>query len=338
MRKKQKGVCFFGGVVSSLVIVVYLLQGGISSLPGKSWKVSSLKFLSVCTNVSDPDFIKALHDSPCKQLGYSQGNQDCMLDTIFGHIGATNRYFVEYGFNTRSQCSASGPNTCKLWKDGWKGLLLDGENHNASINLHNHYLYGDNIENLLRQYNVPKHLDFLSSDMDSHDFFVLSSILKSYQPRVVTTEYNSNWPVEWTISQLDPSLSDKLWEISQNNFKFRECIWGASASALKGLMDMYGYLLIGVTPGLDLFWARKDVVACYNIPNFSYFVDHMDLGDLNHEKQSNHQYSDWLVDTSVWLSTGDLDKAQESARTQIRAMINSGNPIPCFGDLKPEIA
>ncbi|KAI8112067.1 hypothetical protein M9434_003391 [Picochlorum sp. BPE23] len=289
-----------------------------------------------CTSEKDPNFIRAMHDAPCNRLGYSQGNQDCMLDIIFDHIGRTNRYFVEYGFNTPKQCSGSGPNTCKLWRDGWMGLLLDGENHNASINLHNHYLYGDNIENLLREYNVPKNLDFLSSDMDSHDFFVLSSILRSYQPRVVTTEYNANWPLEWTISQLDPSLSDNLWEISRNSFKFRQCIWGASASALRGLMEKHDYVLIGVTPKLDLFWARKDLMGCYSIPDFSYFVDRMNLGNLLHQKQSNHDYSDWLIDTSVWLSSGDLDKAREAARTQIRAMIESKDPIPCFKDLKAE--
>ena len=327
----QKIVGFFAGG-TLLLILLYLIQGEKSSLPGRRSKSQPL-----CTKVSDRNFVKAMHDTPCKGMGYSQGNQDCMLDIIFDHIGRTNRYFVEYGFNTPSQCSGTGPNTCKLWKDGWRGLLLDGENSNSSINLHNHYLYGDNIENLLRLYSVPYTFDYLSSDMDSHDLFVVSSILKSYQPRVVTTEYNSNWPLEWTISQLDPSLSDALWEMSQNNFTFRQCIWGASASALRGLMEKHEYVLVGVTPMLDLFWAKKDTVACYSIPDFSFFVDQMNLGKLVHKKQSTLDYSDWLVDTSVWLSSGDLDTAREVARNKIGSMIDSGNPIPCFGDLKTDV-
>ena len=283
--------------------------------------------------VNNADFIVDLLDHPCAGLGFSQGNQDCMLDTIFDNLGTTEKYFVEYGFNTKHQCSGSGPNTCKLWKDGWTGLLLDGDNQNASINLHNHFLYQDNIVDILKQYNVPRDLDFLSSDMDSHDFFVLASILEHYQPRVVTTEYNANWPVEYTISQIDPSLSEDLWNISKENFNFRQCIWGASASAFRQLMERHGYVLIGVTPGLDLFWAKNNLLDCYNVPAFSSFVDTMNLGKLVHAKQSNTDYVDWLLDTGVWLETRNMSVAREAAGTAIASMIHSGAPLPCFEDL-----
>lgn len=286
-----------------------------------------------CTG-KNVDSIKTLHTSPCARLGYSQGNQDCMIDAIFDMIGITNHFFVEYGFNTPDQCSGSGPNTCKLSKDGWKGLLLDGENHNESINLHNHYLYRNNIVDILKKYKVPRDFDFLSSDMDSHDFFVLESILKDFRPRVVTTEYNSNWPIEWTISQADPSLFEDLWDLVKNEFKFRQCIWGASPSALNGLMQQYGYRLIGVTPSLDLFWARKDLLACYDVPDFAYFVERMALGELNHGAQKNSQYKDWLMDTNVWLETGNAEQARQAARDKISSMIQSGSPLPCFSNLR----
>jgi hypothetical protein len=143
--------------------------------------------------------------TPCLQQGYSQGNQDCQLDKIFEHIGTTNKYYVEYGFNTKEQCSGSGPNTCKLWKvHGWSGLLLDGDNENPEINLHAHYLFGTNAADVLKMYNVPEELDFLSGDMDSHDYFVMDNILTHYRPRVVTTEYNMNWPEHMTHSFSSP--------------------------------------------------------------------------------------------------------------------------------------
>lgn len=279
------------------------------------------------------NFISEMYDTPCAKLGYSEGNQDCMLDIIFGNLGTTNRYFVEYGFNTGQQCSASGPNTCKLWKDGWQGLLLDGSHENESINLHSHFLYEDNIQEIFQQYDVPRDFDFLSSDMDSHDFFVLSSILERYKPRVVTTEYNSNWPLEWTMSQIDPTMSETLWQMSKNSFRFRQCIWGASASALRQLMELHGYRLIGLTPMLDLFWARKELLTCFNVPQFSYFVEKMNLGKLHHERQSNLDYMDWLIDTDVWIATKNLEKARNAAKTKIASMIESGAPLPCFSDL-----
>ena len=79
-------------------------------------------------------------------------------------------------------------------------------------------------------YNVPEELDFLSGDMDSHDYFVMDNILTHFHPRVVTTEYNMNWPEHMTLSQIDP----QLFKSSQNltdSFAFAGCIWGASASS-----------------------------------------------------------------------------------------------------------
>ena len=205
-----------------------------------------------CTNIS-ANFLWEELRNPCKGMGYSQGAQDCQLDQIFYNIGTTNKYFVEYGFNTNTQCSGSGPNSCKLWKvHKWTGLLLDGVNENPEINLHAHYLYSTNAASILMQYTVPKELDFLSGDMDSHDYFVMDNILSHFHPRVVTTEYNANWPKDINLSQIDPQLS-----LSNYTWKFEGCIFGVSASALKYLMKGYGYELIGVVPGLDLIWGRK---------------------------------------------------------------------------------
>jgi hypothetical protein len=84
----------------------------------------------------------------------------------------------------------------------------------------------------------------------------MDNILTHFRPRVVTTEYNRNWPEDMTLSQIDPKLRKELTNASYT-FKFEECIWGASASALKSLMESYGYELIGVASALDLIWGRK---------------------------------------------------------------------------------
>ena len=225
--------------------------------------------------------------NPCLKEGYSQGTQACQLDKIFDHIGTTNKYYVEYGFNSKKQCSGSGPNTCKLWKvHGWTGLLLDGDNENPEINLHAHYLYSTNAADVLKSHNVPEELDFLSGDMDSHDYFVMDNILKHFRPRVVTTEYNRNWPEDMTLSQIDPKLV-KASSNSSDSFVFAECIWGASASALKFLMEIHGYELVGVASALDLIWGRKDVFSCYDIPPFERYVPLMRLGTLGHKPQQD---------------------------------------------------
>jgi hypothetical protein len=262
-----------------------------------------------------------MHSTKCAKLGYSQNNQDCKLDTIYQHIGTTNKFYVEYGFNTNTQCSGSGPNTCKLWKvDGWKGLLLDGSHENPEINLKAHYLYGNNAAEVLQKYDVPLEMDFLSSDMDSHDYFVLSNILENFRPRIIATEYNQNWSKEFEMSQVDPVLDPVLMEKSMNSYSFKGCMWGASASALKRLLEQNGYVLIGVVGVLDLFWARKDVVDCYDVPPFEFFEDQMNLGQALHFQQRDLSFLEWLADIQVWEETNDINKARESAKNKLVAL------------------
>jgi hypothetical protein len=75
------------------------------------------------------------------------------------------------------------------------------------INLHKHYLFADNIVGIFQKYNVPLELDYLSVDMDSHDLWVAKAILEGgYRPRVITTEYNSNYPTNMSIAQIDPTM------------------------------------------------------------------------------------------------------------------------------------
>eukprot|EP00961_Rhodomonas_salina_P078625 1057562-Rhodomonas_salina.1 len=111
-------------------------------------------------------------------------------------LGTTNKYYVEFGFNNKEQCSGSGPNTCRLWKEhSWKGLLLDGNNSNQAINLQKHWLSESNIASIFAKYNVPTNLDYLSCAMDSHDLFVMRGILSAgYRPSLITTEFITNWP------------------------------------------------------------------------------------------------------------------------------------------------
>jgi hypothetical protein len=67
------------------------------------------------------------------RLGWAEGRiksqvgQDGVLAAIFGCIGLTNRFYVEFGFNAASW-GGSGPNVEHLHDQGWAGLLLDGAN------------------------------------------------------------------------------------------------------------------------------------------------------------------------------------------------------------------
>jgi len=205
--------------------------------------------------------------------------------------------------------------------------LLDGDNENPKINLHAHFLYGNNAADILQQYEVPKEFDFLSGDMDSHDFFVMDDILEHFSPRIVTTEYNQNWPRVFMLSQVDPTLVAG----GTGSFKFEQCIWGASASSLKHLMESKGYILVGVTPGLDSFWGRQDLfVGCFDVPSFQEYEQLMDLGQPMHSQQRDLNFLNKVVDTGVWKATGDIEQARDAARTALMKNMKSDAILPCL--------
>lgn len=275
----------------------------------------------------------------CQRLGDSQGNQDCIIDRIFASIGTTNKFYVEYGFNTDQQCSNSGPNTCRLWKThGWNGLLLDGSHTNSTINLHAHYLYANNMVALLEKYKVPKDLDFYSGDMDSHDYFVLKSVLDSgkFRPRLITTEYNQNYPAHWAVSQIDPTMA---WPNQEPPpYKFQDCIWGASPAAFRFLMGKHGYQLVGVTTTLDLFWVRADVLESNSlvVPSYQDLIQQLAPTNPLHPPKQNPMFLSKLVDVQVYEETKNYRQANRAmVQTILNHIRSAAEPtIPCLRQIK----
>ena len=270
-----------------------------------------------------------LHKLSTSKGPKSQGAQDQYFQHIFAKIGTTNRYFVEFGFNEPSYTSGGpGANTWNLYDSGWRGLLLDGTRENAEINLHAHHLFEKNIGSILDKYNVPKELDLLSCDMDSHDIFVLRGILNSgYRPRVFTTEYNSNYPLEYAITLIDPTLLGV--DVSTYDFTFKGCSWGGSASAFRLIAEKFGYSLIGRVAVLDLVWLRNDLIEDdWDVPPFEWFFRDAPLGKLHHFKQTSKEIFDHLVDFSVLEKTGSVQEAKEAAAAKLE---NSG--LACFSGL-----
>lgn len=307
---------------------------------------------AAAANELQSNWIWDLIETPCESLGStttrsssSQGNQDCIIETIFDNIVivSPNKYFVEYGFNTPIQCSGSGPNTCRLYRDlHWKGLLLDAEHENHEIGLYQHALYSHNIVSLLKKYKVPKELDFLSSDMDSHDYFVLRAILESeYKPRVISVEYNSNWPLGWSIAMVDPILNHA--NATTFSQAATNCAWGASASSWEDLMHRHGYQLVAVTHMLDLFYVRNDLLQNVVVPSspeyFDTNVDEPSFGShLHHQAITTETLDavlDQLVDTRIYEETKNLKLAKRMAANKIRTMIALGDPftLQCFANV-----
>ena len=296
-----------------------LLQG-IRPVVTKKW----------CT--AKPDWIYRMHGLTNQKGPRSQGAQDLYLEEIYSVIETTNKYFVEFGFNEQAyDAGGSGANTWNLYVKGWRGLLLDGGRENKKINLKKHYLFANNIASIFQENNVPKELDFLSCDMDSYDLWVLRAILQAgYRPRVMTTEFNANYPITDALTLIDPSIASHGSVPKNFSFVFAACAWGASAKALRILIEPYGYTMVGRVSLLDLVWIRTDQLhKCFRIPPFEWFFTAIQNGKQVHKPVSNPTVLSQIVDYETYVRTADVNTSNQAARSILKK-----RKLPCFRHIR----
>jgi len=203
---------------------------------------------------------------------YSQGNQDGILQTIFEHIGTTNRRFVEFGFGYEGRNlteevmdhAAMGLNTRLLSKRGWSGLYFDAEISAPAFRVVKATLTEDNIGQTFEAHGVPKDIDYISLDVDSVDYWLLRGLFRAgYRPRVLSTEFNPNFPADALIT-FQPEWHP--WT--------KRRVYGASAGAMNKLASENGYVPVRIMQEmLDIFFVRRDVLEQHcdmaTVPSFS---------------------------------------------------------------------
>ncbi len=182
---------------------------------------------------------------------YSQAGQDGLVEFVFQNIGTTNKFCVEFGFNTDPSGGRDGSNTARLvFEDGWEALLLDGyAEGDPAINFHKQLLTYENIGPVFKKYNVPTEPDYVSIDVDGIDLWLLKGILEAgYRPRLISVEYNCAFP-----PGIMATLKNEIhhWE--------NDAVYGASLSALSNVAQEFGYKLVVIESGLDLFFLRNDL-------------------------------------------------------------------------------
>lgn len=177
---------------------------------------------------------------------YSQFGEDGIIEKIFKTIGEGSKTCVEFGASDGS-CS----NTRKLWEDGWRAVLVEGQSHlseklnllvNENCTVVNTYLTPTgpaSIDEILRSLEIPS-VDFISIDVDGIDYLIWESM--AYTPRVVCIEYNQTIP---------PNVA-----IYQNNIEGHYG-FGASAKALCDLAESKNYSLVYLNKG-NLFFVHNN--------------------------------------------------------------------------------
>jgi len=191
--------------------------------------------------------------------GYSQYDEDGMIQEIFRRIKLTNRVFIEFGVGDGTE-----NNTLYLLLSGWRGLWIDGDNVNAQTIDHqfstfiqsgkltflHKFVDRDSINEIILSTKVSGAIDLLSIDIDGNDYWVWEAI-SEVRPRVVVIEYNAVFRPPLAI--VADYNKDFVWDGTS--------YYGASLKALELLGSRKGYALVGCSlSGINAFFVRQDLV------------------------------------------------------------------------------
>ena len=260
-------------------------------------------------------------------IGRSQGEQDTRLSAIFNQLGVTRGTYVEFGFPPFLPGIAWSSNTDALHKKGWSGLRLDGKNNDTNQQCHAEWISSANIVGLFRKYGVLPTVDYVSIDIDSADLWVLKAILRSeYRPKVITIEYNSNFPWGVAMAYPDPAQATHVpavplsWDGG--------CFMGSSASAIVAAARELDYVTVDVEPGLDLILVQASLWGSRPVPKLNNAMIYRPFAlGKKHAGMSEGQKAAYF-DYAVYESTGSVARARvASANTFIKL---EARGLQCF--------
>jgi len=245
----------------------------------------------------------------------SQGKQDGVIDFICEHIEISNKFCIEFGYDSTSWDDCL-PNTKHLVHERkWDNLLLDGNCHNPDINLYRHFITSENICELFQQYDVPNEPGYISIDLDSTDIWVTDALLENYRPSFFSVEFNPNFPIEAAMAF--PNDTNESWHMDR--------VMGSSLKALYLMAQNHGYALVyaGRYPTSrhhDAFFIREDLIESSHIPSLETFSDtQVTLHSVCVNRRENI-----YLDYAVWLETQDLQKSRDAVPKKWKKLI-SGN-------------
>ncbi len=198
---------------------------------------------------------------------FSQTEEDGILLRIFGAIGMDTKTFVEIGCADGLENNTA--NLCLNF--GWHGLMIDGDEQsiaraikfheqawNATSWLHRpliqcRMITRENVNKLIADAELGSHIDLLSIDIDSHDYWVWEAI-EVVRARVVVMEIN-------------PTFGDRPLVVPYTGRPTREVhadYYGASLAALASLGSRLGYKLVAVNHlGFNAFFVERNLGGEY---------------------------------------------------------------------------
>jgi hypothetical protein len=145
----------------------------------------------------------------------SQHGEDAILAAIFSVCEPQNRYCVEIGATQGEDL-----NTKRFIDDGWTALLIEGlgrwwggleknMSNIPNVTLLNKMVEENEMDDILKEHNIPEDFDLFILDIDSYDYEVWTNM--KFRPHVMMVECNpdvldldvrsytpNNWPKGYT--------------------------------------------------------------------------------------------------------------------------------------------
>ena len=193
---------------------------------------------------------------------FSQWGDDGIIQHLTESVRIKNKTFIEFGVQDFSESN------CRflMLKDNWSGYVIDGSpQHIANLrtswyywryDLQSHaaFITRDNVVVLLDGSGFAKDAGIVSIDIDGNDYWVLS-VLTMWTPSIFIVEYNAVFGKDRSITvPYDP-------DFMRSRAHFSNLYFGASLSALDGLLSPRGYAFVGTnSAGVNAFWVRRELL------------------------------------------------------------------------------
>ena len=202
--------------------------------------------------------------TPFEYRVFSQNGEDGVIAEILRRIGATSRFFVEFGVGEGLE------GNCVLLADvfGWSGLFIEADDawfaaleakyrHSPHVRTVRALVTPSNVNDLFAAADVPDEPDVLSIDIDTHDYWVWDAIV-GYRPKLVVIEYNAALDPEARL--VKPRADDSGWDETD--------YYGASLGAMRSLGEAKGYHYVHADlSGANAFFVRSDLASALDVVN-----------------------------------------------------------------------
>tara|TARA_B110000027_G_scaffold37840_1_gene41815 strand:- start:516 stop:1433 length:918 start_codon:yes stop_codon:yes gene_type:complete len=190
---------------------------------------------------------------------FSQWGDDGIINWLLENLPIKNKIFIEIGTEDYKES-----NTRFLLKyRNWEGYLIESNKVHIDkikkqsifwkhdLNLCNKTIDRENINDVIKNFKVPKEVGLLSLDIDGIDYWVWEK-LKKIEPVIFICEFNSILGEKQKISVPYKRNFDRT------KFHYSNLAFGASLPAFKYISELKGYKFLGTNSnGVNAYFIKK---------------------------------------------------------------------------------